>query len=584
MIVLGGFLSSMRRKIDQSRLYLVLVTAFMLFGIVCWRLYDIAWLRHDWYTQTSQAQVDGSSQVLLRGNIYLTDGNSQEYLVATNRKFPSVAIIPKRTDSAIVDEMAAKIAQIIGKDASVIAQTARSGISGSRTVARRLTDEQAEQVEQLGFPGVSIIYETDRSYPAGTLASNVIGFLGYGQNGRQGQYGVEAYFDDELSGRMTSEENNWNVIGQLKGMFSRTGGGDDKTDDRPKDVILTIDKNVQSYVEDELRQVLKKYNAASGTVIVQEPKTGQIIAIAASPSFDPNEYGSYPVASFLNPAVQVSFEPGSSFKPFTMAMGLDTGKINPNTTFNDDKDVVVDGYTIKNYNEGHFGLVTMTKVLEKSINAGIMYVQSLLSNDEFLNYIINEGFGQKTGIDLPGEISGDIGNLYTGRKINFMTASFGQGITATPLQMVNAYSAIANGGRLMRPYVVASIRDEQGREQKTEPEVIGTPFLAKTAVTLRQMLTSVVDNGFDKARIPRYDIAGKTGTAQIADPINGGYLDGWYNHSFAGFAPASEPRFVIFIRMERPQGITFASDSLSSVFRDIALFLLNYYNVPPTRQ
>ena len=573
----------MRRKIVQSRLYIILVLVFILFGVVSWRLYDIAWLRHDWYTQTSQAQVNGSSQVLLRGNIYLTDGNGQEYLVATNRKFPLVAIVPNKIDQARVDEMAAKIARIIGQDATTITKTARSGLSGSRTVARRLTDEQAGQIKQLGFAGVSIIYETDRSYPAGTLAANVIGFLGYGENGRQGQYGVEAYYNNELSGHATSGTGNLDVIGQLRGLFGKTYDKTDRTDDRPKDIILTVDKNIQSYVEDELRQVLKRYTAASGTIIVQEPKTGQILAIVASPSFDPNNYGSYPVASFLNPAVQVQFEPGSSFKPFTMAMGLDTSKITPNTTFNDDKDVIVDGYTIKNFNEGHFGRVTMTKVLEKSINAGVMYVQSLLTNDQFLNYVINEGFGQKTGIDLPGEVSGDIGNLYTGRRINFMTASFGQGITATPLQMINTYSAIANGGRLMRPYIVTAVRDDQGREQKTEPEVIGTPFTAKTATTLRQMLTSVVDNGFDKARIPRYDVAGKTGTAQIADPVNGGYLESQYNHSFAGFAPASDPRFVIFIRMERPHGITFASDSLSPIFKNIALFLLNYYNVPPTR-
>ncbi|MEK9209113.1 MAG: penicillin-binding transpeptidase domain-containing protein, partial [Patescibacteria group bacterium] len=160
--------------------------------------------------------------------------------------------------------------------------------------------------------------------------------------------------------------------------------------------------------------------------------------------------------------------------------------------------------------------------------------------------------------------------------------SFGQGITVTPLQLITGYSAIANGGKLMRPYSVSAVRDERGQRTETKPEMVGTPFTAKTAATLRAMLTAVVDNGFDKAHIPRYDVAGKTGTAQIASP-EGGYLEGQYNHSFVGFAPAGDPRFVILIRMEKPQGITFAADSLSPAFKDMALFMLNYLNIPPTR-
>jgi cell division protein FtsI/penicillin-binding protein 2 len=163
-----------------------------------------------------------------------------------------------------------------------------------------------------------------------------------------------------------------------------------------------------------------------------------------------------------------------------------------------------------------------------------------------------------------------------------MTASFGQGITVTPLQLIDGYSAIANGGKLMRPYVVNAVIDANGTRHETAPEVLGTPISAKASAQLRSMLVSVVDKGFDKARIPRYDVAGKTGTAQIASP-QGGYIEGQYNHSFVGFAPAASPQFTIFIRMERPQGITFAADSLSPSFRDMMAFLLNYYNVPPTR-
>lgn len=193
------------------------------------------------------------------------------------------------------------------------------------------------------------------------------------------------------------------------------------------------------------------------------------------------------------------------------------------------------------------------------------------------------GFGQKTGIDLPGEVSGDITNLYSGRKINYLTASFGQGIAVTPIQMVNAYSAIANGGKLMRPYVVEKIIKEGGAEEITKPEVISIPISEKTSAKLKSMLVSVVNNGFDKAKINGYDIAGKTGTAQIPDG-SGGYAENEYIHDFLGFAPAFDPKFVILIKLDKPKGITFAADSLSPTFRELTQFLLNYYKLPPTRQ
>ena len=193
------------------------------------------------------------------------------------------------------------------------------------------------------------------------------------------------------------------------------------------------------------------------------------------------------------------------------------------------------------------------------------------------------GLGEKSGIDLPGEVPGDITNLYSGRKINFLTASFGQGIAVTPLQLINAYSAIANGGKLMKPYVVKKMIKEGGGQELTQPEIVAIPISEKTATKLKSMLVSVVDNGFDKARISGYDIAGKTGTAQIPDG-KGGYLENEYIHDFLGFAPAFDPKFVILIKVDRPKGITFAADSLSPTFKEITQFLLNYYSIPPTRR
>lgn len=571
----------MKHRIGPGRPLLALAVMLVMLGVVSWRLFDIAWRRHTWYAQTAQAQASGVSNVLVRGNISLTDAGGGQHVVATNRTFPMLMVNASKFDASTTDATAATIAGILGLEAKDVAALLRSVTSGSKAISRKLTDAQATALKAANIRGVSIGYETDRSYPAGSLAADVVGFLGYGRDGREGQYGVESSYEKELSGRARSGGGGWHVFAQLGRLIGRTEEKEQEQDDRPVDVELTLDANIQAYAQTVLDGVLKKYDAASGVLLVQEPMTGRILAMADSPSFDPNRYGSFPVGTFLNGAL-LPFEPGSSVKPFTMAMGIDLGKITPSTVFDDQGPMLIDGYTIKNFNEQSFGRVTMTKVLEKSINTGVMWVETQIGNDAFLNYAVNMGFGQRTGIDLPGEASGDISNLYSGRRINYLTASFGQGITVTPLQLIGGYSAIANGGKLLRPYVVAATVDELGKRTETKPEIIGTPFTAKTAAQLRTMLTSVVDNGFDKARIPRYDVAGKTGTAQIASPT-GGYLEKQYNHSFVGFAPASDPKFVVLIKMEKPQGITFAADSLSPAFKDMALFLLNYFNVPPTR-
>ena len=563
-------------------MYIALGVMLLLLGAISWRLFEVSWNRHSWYAQTAQAQAGGISNVLLRGNIYLTDSSGQEHLVATNHKFPVLMVTPSKLDKGAVDATVQRLVEITGLTPETVLKTTDSTTTGSRPLLRKLTDDQVAMVKALTISGVTVGYETDRSYPAGMLAADVIGFLGYGQNGREGQYGVESAYEQELTGKTDSVLPAGLDIGaRFAKLVGRTATTAISTDDAPRDVVLTIDKNIQSYAQSVLDSVLKKYDAASGVLLVQEPKTGRILAMADSPSFDPNGYSSFPAANYLNASL-LPFEPGSSFKPFTMAMGLDLHNVTSDTTFDDNIDVVVDGYNIKNFNEKHFGRVTMSQVLEKSINTGVMWVEERIGNSAFLDYVVDMGFGQRTGIDLPGESSGDISNLYTGRRINFMTASFGQGITVTPLQLITGYSAIANGGKLMRPYSVSAVRDERGQRTETKPEMVGTPFTAKTAATLRAMLTAVVDNGFDKAHIPRYDVAGKTGTAQIASP-EGGYLEGQYNHSFVGFAPAGDPRFVILIRMEKPQGITFAADSLSPAFKDMALFMLNYLNIPPTR-
>ncbi|MBI4160799.1 MAG: hypothetical protein HY506_02730, partial [Candidatus Yanofskybacteria bacterium] len=271
------------------------------------------------------------------------------------------------------------------------------------------------------------------------------------------------------------------------------------------------------------------------------------------------------------------------FKPITMAAAIDTGAVSPDTSYNDTGQVQIGGYTLKNFDDKSHGIQNMREVLQKSLNTGVVFAQERAGDDEFLNYVVSFGFGQKSGIDLPGEVSGNISNLFSGRRINFATASFGQGVAVTPIQLINAYSAIANGGKLMKPYVVEKIVGADGRTVQIKPEIIGSSISDKTSVKMKSMLVDVVDKGFDKARIGGYDVAGKTGTAQIPDE-KGGYLSGdQFIHNFVGFAPAYSPKFTILIKMDKPKGIKFAADSLSPVFGNIARYLIRYFNIPPTR-
>lgn len=549
-------------KSNNFRINLFIVFVIVTSSLIVYRLFILSVVRHHAYLRTAQAQNENISNILARGNIYLSDKSLEPVLAATNKKFPLAHIVPAEITEK--EKTAEKLSETLNLDKEELVKKMNSDSQSLRVIARRLTNDQVEAVKNLKLKGVGVSYEVDRFYPGEKLAAHIIGFFGYNVEGRRaGQYGIEEYYDQDLFG------------------FSYSSGPDRL--DRPANVVLTVDKNVQSFIEEKLKTILEKWEAGNGAIIVQEPDSGKILAMADWPTFNPNNYGESPPEYFLNGSIQEVYEPGSSFKPVTMAAGLDLSKVTPQTSYEDVGFVNIAGYTIHNFSERVFGIQTMAQVLEKSINTGIMHVENLTGDDNFLNYVINLGFGQKTGIDLPGETSGDVTNLYSGRKINFLTASFGQGIAVTPLQLLNAYSTIANGGKLMRPYLVDKIIKEGGEEITTKPEVVSIPISEKTAVKLQTMLVSVVDSGFDKARINGYDIAGKTGTAQIPDG-SGGYSKDEFIHNFVGFAPAYNAKFVILIKMDKPKGITFAADSLSPVFKDIVAFLLNYYNIPPTRQ
>lgn len=440
-------------------------------------------------------------------------------------------------------------------------------------IAQKLTDEEAEAVSAFDIEGIYTRKENLRSYPINDLASHTLGFVGYSGDDRVGQYGVEAFYDDILRGKK----------GVIKIPFFGLSGEMNDVYTNGRDLILTIDYNIQFMLKEKLKEVRDKFGAEGASAVVMDPETGEIIALAAADSFDPNNYSkAESIDLFLNDAMQKTFEPGSIFKPFTMAAALDTGVVSPITEYIDKGYVIVRDRTIKNANEKVYGKQNMTGVLELSLNTGAVFVEQELGIEKFREYIQRFGFGERTGIDLQGEVSGDIQNLlHTSREVNFATASFGQGLAVTPVQLIAAFSAFANGGKMVQPHVLKAIIEADGEQKKYEPEILGEPISAKTAAQITEMLVSVVENGYSKkARVKGYKVAGKTGTAQVPDKEKGGYSEKTV-HSFIGFAPAYDPRFVALIKVDNPKGINFSSDSVAPLFSQIAEYILHYYEIPP---
>lgn len=563
---------------SNSRRLIVVAAGFFVGALViATRFFHLQVRRYDDYVALARSQQQ-TREVLRaeRGRIFSQDKIGARYPLAVNKQFVTVYAVPK----LVQDPSAAAVALAPILDRSVEELTLRLEKSDDpyELLARGLDETIAGRISSLNLPGVNAIREIARSYPASSTAAQVLGFVGYRGDDRVGQYGLEGFYEEVLRG----------AAGSFVGAKDATRGklftgSQEFTEPRPgADLVLTIDQNVQFKVEEVLAAVVERWSVTRGTAIVLDPKTGRILALAGTPAFNPNSYGSVSdIDVFRNYAIQARFEPGSVFKPITMAAGIDAGVIAPSTTYEDTGARTFGRYTIRNFDERARGVQTMTQVIEHSLNTGAVYVEELLGHERFRDYVERFGFGRKTGIDLAGEAAGDLANLRTNRDVNFATASFGQGIAVTPLEMASAISAIANGGKLMRPFVVDRIVYPDGRETITQPAVIAEPVGREAAGLTAAMMVSAVDNGYDRARVPGYSVAGKTGTAQIPKPGYG--YEEEFIHSFAGFAPAFDPKFLILLEIERPRGIAFASNSLTPSFRDLTKFLLDYYEVPPDR-
>ncbi|MFH1611976.1 MAG: penicillin-binding protein 2 [bacterium] len=500
------------------------------------------------------------------------------YPLAINKEFQQIYIVPKDIPNEHKEEMAEKLSNILDLEKETILYRMNKEDDPYEPLKNKVDKEIAEKIEGLSLLGVGLAPENWRYYPNGSLASHLIGFVGLADGGRKGQYGIEEYYNEDLQGEQGFLQGEKDIAGYWIPSTKRTF---EPAEDGSK-IVLTVDQNIQFVIEKELQYLTNLWQAESGTIIVIEPQTGAIRAMANWPTFNPNEYNKVDdVNTFSNLAIQQAYEPGSVFKPITMAAGLEEGKILPNTKYIDNGELRFGGSTIKNVDGKAYGEQTMIEVLEKSLNTGVVFVEQMLGHDLFSSFIQNFRFSEPLGIDISGEVGGNIANLFTGRDINMATISFGQGIAVTPLSLISAISAVANGGKLMRPFVVQKKVLADGEEIITEPQIIDQVMSEKTSDELSKMMVSVVDNGYGRpARVSGYSIAGKTGTAQVADLEKGGYSEKTI-HTFVGFAPAFNPQFAILIKIDKPQGIRFASDSVSPSFGKLAKYLFNYLEIAP---
>jgi len=551
--------------------------------IVVLRLGYLQVMQYGMYALLASDQHDLQTKLLpTRGQILVrdrTDGSLRP--LATNRLAWQVYAVPKEMKDPV--SVAHAISEVMGlPDVDMVTKLTKKPDDPYERIASDVDQDKVDALQARDLPGIGLVKTDARFYPEKNLGGQLIGFVGQDDNGLpHGKYGVEGSCDAILAG----------TPGEL--LAEKDAGGRRITDSSlnlqdavpGSDVVLTIDPAIQYRACATIQAAVQQHQADQGSIVIMDPQTGAIMSMCSSPDFDPSAYGQVKDLSVLNnPVTFGAYEPGSVFKAVTMAAGIDADKITPKTTYLDKGVEEIDDFKIKNSDGKAHGIKSMIEVLDESLNTGTIFVERQLGRDLFGKYVKNFGFGKKTGIELSPESKGNVKSLDMKGSVFGATASFGQGFSVSPIQLTAAYAALANGGRLMRPYIIEEIIHPDGRHEKTKPQLVGQPISAHSSRIVSGMLVSVVENGHGKkAAVPGYWVAGKTGTAQVPRKDGPGYENDITIGSFAGFAPASDPKFVMLVKIDHPRDVQWAESSAAPVFGDMAAFLLTYLQVQPER-
>ncbi|WP_192894207.1 penicillin-binding protein [Lysinibacillus composti] len=549
--------------------------------------------------EAKAAALYGKEAVLTaeRGKIYDRGGN---IIAEDTLSYRLIAVVsPKATTNSEKPQHVSdykKTAEILAKyidmEESKIYEILSNGAEKERwqvefgTAGRGISHDVMRKIEKEELPGIVFASDTKRYYPNGIFASHLIGFA---QKEEQkdgtfktvGKMGLESIFNKELTGKDGNMQYESDIFGFLlpnsEKMVKPAENGDN--------IHLTIDKTIQSFLEDAMTGVYEEYDPESMVAVVADPKTGEILAMTQRPTFDPDTRVGLD-NNWLNEVTQMVIEPGSTMKVFTLSAAIETGNWHPNAIYQSGQYTILDS-TIRDHNYVGWGPITYLEGFQRSSNTAIAYMLEQMGDKTLIKYLDRFGFGQKTGIDLPGEVTGTILTTY---PINRVTTAYGQGSTVTPIQLVQGMTAIANDGKMMQPFLIDKIVDSNTGEviKDNEPVVKGEPVSAETAKQVREILASTVTSEAGTAKnfkVEGYEVAGKTGTAQISRSNGAGYLDGKNNYlySFLGMAPAEDPQLIVYVAVKKPmlKLTEYGSEPVAKVFTSVVQNSLKYLNIKP---
>ena len=558
-----------------------LISGFIIvvFLLLIAKLFSVQVLHGKEYSERADRQyVTPVENLFDRGDIFFKKKDGSLVGAASTITGFKVAIVPK----LIKDQEQAYLAissVLTNIDKTDFLRKADKKDDPYEEIGNHLTKEQADKISSQKILGVSVFKEKWRFYPGGELASQTIGFVAYRDNDFLGRYGLERFYNGTLA--FAPQKLYVNFFAEVFSTINKAFFDNGK---KEGDIVSSIEPVVQGFAEKQIGDAVSKWDAMRGGVIIMNPKNGEIIAMASSPTFNLNNFRQSDVSVFSNSLVENVFEFGSVIKPLTMSMGLNEGVITPETKYNDVGQLLIDGHVINNFDKKARGIVSMHEVLNQSLNTGAIFVMKRIGKEKFKSYMLDYGFDKKTGIDLPNEAKNLTSNLNTNRDLEYANASFGQGIALSPVSLVGAFSALANGGFPVTPHLIITIKYRDGGQEELSYPATKQVITKETSDVMSNMLTTVVDKGFNTKQfnLDKWSIAAKTGTAQVAKADGSGYEEDKHQHTIIGYFPSYDPKFLVLYYLIDPKA-QYAIESLRDPYLNTAKFLLNYYIIPTDR-